>query len=1179
MSVASFRESLYSSNVETFCIVEGCTINEWLDSSGFRQRLEEYPIVVCLNGEELLEKDYDTVLRGEDVLELQQYPRGEGVVAVLTYIYYAVTIVMAIYVLTMPEPGLPDSADVKEGSPTYSVSAKGNRYRPDSRGSILYGTLRVVPDFDEPPYSTFDANDDQILHLLFRITQGHASVDVSSIKFEDTLLSNFSGVETEVIPPGQAPTLFPLGVVTSNDISHVELTSVPSTAYAASDVGTKTTKLAVDVGSPRICVQDKSTGSLVNHTVEFKAQAMEIDDAGAPVGSWFDLGVEKFTSSTLDPIRRTFVYTVPPARYQVRMVRVTAKNDSHYVNDTVYWESLKGHLHDPDNVTQTTRLAVTIRASEQIGNRALSDMSVIASRKLKTWDAETGWSAEEVETNSIGWALADLCRAEYAGNRSDLHYDLERLAELDAQLTPAGHEFNAYFDSAGTTVWDALIKAGTPGRITPIDKAGFYTFVRDEAQAQAVQAFTMRNIVRGSFHIEHAGVLEETADSVVVKFKDETNDYRERDITCALPDSPQLRPRKVNLFGVTNPTRAKELGMFLAACNRYRRKLTPFETGIEGRIPFYGQKIAISHFLLGAEGVAQVSGDIVAFDGVDRLRLSEKVTGRGFAAPHIVMIDKQGQPMPAYAVTILDDHTVQVSGSPDWTQIEIDGRHKRPMFMLGDGQAYVTYSKVRKVERDGMHVKIEAFEDDPRVYQYADGVEPPPNISIPGGQSRAPVLRDLEAHIGGTTEYPVVTLSWSLQNADRTEIEVSSDGGFNFAPLGRGFTLENEYVDRPAPGNYVYRLAAVNLFRGPWVSTSVDTGDAAFAIPPDPTDLALREPFTGPTLKLSWESDSYRHHIQVLVAGVLKYTDNMAVGNEWDFAGSLAQEYSIGRSFTVRVYAVGDNGKTSTGYAELAVSNPAPAQLSNLSVISLLGQAKIDFDWPADTDLLGVSVWKSATPGFTPSAINLAVDKSRDPVLAVPVEEGETTYLRVAAVDTWGDNGLNVSGEYTVTGKSVDLSELEGKFPITEVDIADDAISAPKLQANSVLAEKIAAYQIAAGHIAANTITADKFDVAQLSAIAADMGLVTAGTFQTTSGTTPRVVISSSGSFPLWVGNGSLVNASNGILYMDTGGNMVFKGKLEVKSATSGARLELVDDVIRVYDAGGVLRVKIGNLA
>ena len=623
MTIAQFRNSLYSDNAKPIEVITGTSLRAWLESSGLWKLMHESPIVVYVNGEEVLERDYGRILAQSDIIELQQFPRGPAVVAVLQWVYYVVVIVSAIYVLTMPEPGIPEAADVKEGSPTYSISARGNRYRPGTNGPILYGTLRIVPDFDQAPFSTYDTNNDQTLHLLFRITQGLADINLASITFEDTPLSNFQGYELEVVPPGSAPTLFPVSVATSNDLSNVELEDGFTPAYVANDVGTLITKIGVDFSSPSIANQDRSTGNLTNYTVRFDIQAQKINDSGVAIGGWVVIGQEAFSAASADAIRRTFEYAVDAGRYQVRVQRITTKNNSQFVRDDVTWAGLKGFIYDPDDISPNTRLAVSIRASEQIGNRALSDMSVICSRKLPVWNSVDGWQPETL-TNSIAWALADLCRNSYAGDRSDLNYDLLRLAELNAQLTPLGHEFNAYFDSEGITVWEALVKAGTAGRITPIDKSGFYEFVRDEYQSQAVQAFTMRNIARGSFSIEHQGVLEETADSIIVKIQDKDNDYRIREIICALPDSPALNPRTIDLFGVTSATRAKELGMFMAACNRYRRKLTPFETGIEGRIPFFGSKIAISHFLIGQEGVKQLSGDIVDFDGVDKVRLSGK---------------------------------------------------------------------------------------------------------------------------------------------------------------------------------------------------------------------------------------------------------------------------------------------------------------------------------------------------------------------------------------------------------------------------------------------------------------------------------------------------------------------------------------------------------------------------
>lgn len=1189
---ASFFQSPLEHRPEYYPAAPGTSVNEWLDKSGFRLRIGQDPIVIKVNGRELLEAEYDYRLREGDVMELHQLPRGGTFLGLTLFQWFTVVsvVVSAVTLLTMPEPGVPETADIKEGSPTYSISARGNRYRPERKGPVLYGRLRVVPDFDQLPFSTYDVNNDQTLHMLFRITQGRAQVDVSSIMFEDTPLSNFSGVDVEVIQPGEVPTLFPVGVVESEDLNNVELTDAYTAAYVVNEGGTEISKIAIDMSSPGIAQQDRKKGHLLSYTVRFALEVQEIDDSNNPVGNWVELGRPAFVSASRDPLRRTFEFPVSPGRYQARMRRITPKNDSQYVMDSVTWMKVKGYLHDADDTSICTRVAISVRASEQIGNRALTDMSMIAHRELPAWDSQDGWQSPQ-PTRSIAWALADLCRASYAGNRSDLHYDLVRLAELDAQLTPKQHFFDAYFDTEGVTVWDALVKAGTPGRITPIDRAGFYTFVRDEAQSQAVQAFTMRNIVRGSFSIQHAGVLEETADSIIVRIQDEDNDYRVREILCALPDSPAQNPREIDLFGVTNATRAKELGMFMAACNRYRRKVTPFETGIEGRIPFYGDKIAISHYLLGVEGVPQVSGDIEAFDGVDRLRLTERVTGHGFTDPHIIMVDLEGRPMPAYPVTILDDFTVRVNGNPDWTQVRFDRGYKEPMFAIGDGQTHITESKVTKIERDGDKVRIEAFVDDPRVYLFGDNVEPPPSVTIPAPQTAAPILSELTAHVGGEVDAPVVTLSWSLQNADRTDIEISSDGGSTWTALGRGFTLENQYIDRPEPGDYVYRVAAVNLFRGPWVSIQVSTEEAAFSRPLPPENLALREPFTGPVLKLQWDSGSERHLIEVVTGGVVRYTETIT-GLEWDFAGSLAQEWGIGRSFDVRVYAVGENGKTSETYASISVSNPAPAQLANLSVQGLTGQAMIRFDWPAGNDIAGINVWMSETSGFIPGPDNLVIDQSRNPVLAVPIEEGATVYIRVAAVDVWGDDGLNISGEFETTTAVVDLTEvwdeldrIDGLFPIQSTSIADDAITTPKLAANAVDADKIAANAVTAGkiaalaveagNIAAGAVKADNIDVSQLSAITADMGTVTAGTVKTTEGTGIRAEISSSGSFPLWLGTGAK-NANNGVLYMDSSGDVVFKGRLNVKSATSGQRLEIDNQTVRVYDGNGTLRVRMG---
>lgn len=95
-----------------------------------------------------------------------------------------------------------------------------------------------------------------------------------------------------------------------------------------------------------------------------------------------------------------------------------------------------------------------------------------------------------------------------------------------------------------------------------------------------------------------------------------------------------------------------------------------------------------------------------------------------------------------------------------------------------------------------------------------------------------------------------------------------------------------------------------------------------------------------------------------------------------------------------------------------------------------------------------------------------------------------------------------------------------------------------------ITGDLIVADSIVGNNIAANTITSGKLNVAQLSAISADMGSINAGSLN--------------------INNKFIVDPS---------------GSTTIQSGTSGARLVMQNNVIKVYDASGVLRVKIGDLA
>lgn len=118
------------------------------------------------------------------------------------------------------------------------------------------------------------------------------------------------------------------------------------------------------------------------------------------------------------------------------------------------------------------------------------------------------------------------------------------------------------------------------------------------------------------------------------------------------------------------------------------------------------------------------------------------------------------------------------------------------------------------------------------------------------------------------------------------------------------------------------------------------------------------------------------------------------------------------RTFQVKVYCRDTVGDLSTAKV-VTLSNPVPAVVS-FNVVSGVGFAKIDITRPAVADLAGFIVYRSLTSGFTPSASDI-VYKGNSDSLTINALEATTYYYKVAAFDSFGETGLNVSGQQAST--------------------------------------------------------------------------------------------------------------------------------------------------------------------
>lgn len=129
-------------------------------------------------------------------------------------------------ILPAPKPGAG-----AEASPTYTLQAQGNAARLDAPIPVQYGRLKVYPDIAAQPYAEFAGNEQYLYQLL---CLGAGAFEIEGLLIEDTPITAFSEIETQVVPPGGEVTLFPTAVVGSVEVSGQELVGRKAGTWAQS---------------------------------------------------------------------------------------------------------------------------------------------------------------------------------------------------------------------------------------------------------------------------------------------------------------------------------------------------------------------------------------------------------------------------------------------------------------------------------------------------------------------------------------------------------------------------------------------------------------------------------------------------------------------------------------------------------------------------------------------------------------------------------------------------------------------------------------------------------------------------------------------------------------------------------------------------------------------------------
>lgn len=678
-------------------------------------------------------------------------------------------------------------------SPTFNVNLSGNQARLYQPIPKVCGTHLIYPNFAAQPYFEFENNDQYYKALL---TVGVGQHDVIRALIDDTDLSRFQDVlVARYLPPGTPPIDVLANVVSAPEVGGAELkTGRYIGGFAACGPRSVATRIGIDIVWPR---------GLSNLNTEWRVEARRIDDFGAPITAWSTLGTENYVASTNTAQRRSYSYTVPAARYEVRVVRLDVKDETPGVAHELQWVGLRAYLGAPAPLNPAVaHYEIVLRASEQLSSIAQRRIALLVAAHCRTWDPTTGWSAPAANRNPFWW-LADLWSSTTWGEGlPDARIDLATLRTLALQADERQDRFDYVFDST-VDAWEAAQLIARAGRARVFRRGGVYTCARDELATLPVTAFSARNCLAETMSARESLRSREAPDGIIVEYFDNRAwDWRE--ISEPLPGVTEItRPIIIRLPGVTGLTHAQREAQYEAAAALYRTRVVSCVTEMEGMLPAYLQPVLWQPDITGYGS----TGDVTAVAG-STLTLSEPVPA---GATQIWLLRDDGSLFGPVAFTSGAGDQVTLATAPDFTVNATGGRRDRTRYLIGAPAAEPYTAELVRIaaisdggKRDGVQYwRIDAAVDDDRVHTADEALLPV------GAEVQDPI--DTGAAGGEGGDEPIVNLANASRSLSTTEtcsitLRAVDDGNLR-------------WVDTPGSAS---TLSGQWLLGAPWATTTAD---------------------------------------------------------------------------------------------------------------------------------------------------------------------------------------------------------------------------------------------------------------------------------------------------------------------------------------------------------------------
>ena len=551
-----------------------------------------------------------------------------------------------LFPAAQPKISMPSIGDIKQESPTYSLTGARNAANPYGYVPLVLGKHRHTPPLVAKNWTSWEG-DDQFFHMA--VAWGHAHMNVTDFRIGETALEEFKDVQHvfHASTTGDDLKLF----AKSYNEQNVGATLLQSEGWTTRSIG-EAEDISVDLAFKNgLCTINKSSGNPEWRTIQVELQYTETGTE-----TWKNIagGTIDISDNRLKYVVKNYRITgLPKKNYDVRARRITGDTDSQYIKDECTWSVVRAIINQPAFNTPVPLCVseLRIRASEQL-SQYVDDFNGLAVSVVPDWDEASGTWVERETRNPA--SLARFCITSRAALSEP--YSLAKLDDVAWQefwryCDQNGYRFDFICDSE-EAFWQRMTEVLAPGRGGFVVNEGRFMPAIDRTGLVPVQMFTPRNswgmkVSRDFYDLPHA---------LRVSFVDETRDY-ERHENFVYADGYN-KENATNIIewefpGVTSWKRIWRQGRYYLAKLLQRPLTLTFSTDWEWLACRRGDLVGIaSPVLLNTFGTARIDALLYEVNGQRvAVRYAEN-------APQ----DAEGNPLPVIGVRLDDTVIFSQSG-------------------------------------------------------------------------------------------------------------------------------------------------------------------------------------------------------------------------------------------------------------------------------------------------------------------------------------------------------------------------------------------------------------------------------------------------------------------------------------------------------------------------------------